>query len=120
MISATVMTAQTTINIINGDIRHLGSGEPALPLIGLTLIAHQVRGPHGLIISTLAAAVASYYRGRLRVLTGARPNPWVAPPISLATARKFNHLTLYGTFRLSPGGDTFRMSHQSAVCYNPA
>src|ERR1035441_10603559 len=40
MISATVMTAQTTINIIIGDIRHLGSGEPAPCQDGSTAIAN--------------------------------------------------------------------------------
>src|SRR5664279_28454 len=62
MISATVMTAQTTINIVNGDMRHLGSGKPARGLDGHTAIAHQHGGPHAHIISTLRWAVANFYR----------------------------------------------------------
>jgi hypothetical protein len=41
MISAAVITAQTMLNIMIGDIRHLGSSEPALAFRWALGTAHQ-------------------------------------------------------------------------------
>src|ERR1022692_5318974 len=117
MISATVMTAQTAINIINGDISHLGSGKPGPRPNRFAAIAHRERGP----------SPGHYKRAstdRCKFLQDG--HDCTTEPIRLAGADGCNSRESQAsnptnsTFWPYPNGCGFGANWSPAVCYNHA